>query len=220
MKKLVFLMTLIVGILVTQIYTADTTFAKSKDDSSLKKIAIVIVSDDPTYRTKYFAKRAVKDLSKDNSKNKFKFIPDGLRKRFESNKNDFILFAGEDVQNKYHEYWFKKGLLQEGTPSKDTLIDFVNYSGYDKVVFLLINKSMMQQTGTIGTQITNPTPSGSSVGTTIYTQTYESSLTMDAFLVDKTKIIQSATTSQVNGDKWSSFKRAIREICPKINPSF
>ena len=220
MKKFVFLMTLIVGILVTQIYTADTTFAKSKGDSSLRKIAIVIVSDDPTYRAKYYAKRAVKDLSKDRTKNGFKFIPDGLRKRFESDKNDFVLVSGEEVQDKYHEYWVSRGYMQEGTPSKDTMINFANYSGYDKVVFLLINKSMMQQTGTIGTQIANPTPGGGSVGTTIYTQTYEASLTMDAFLVDKTKIIQSATTSQVNGDKWSSFKRAIREICPKINPSF
>ena len=219
MKKVTFLIVLIIGVIISQIPFANVTFAKSKYTYK-SKIAIVVVSPDATFKTKSYTNQARKDFEKDKSKNKFKFIPDSVRGRFEKNKNDFVLIAGEEVQNKYHKYWFDKGFLQENLPSKETLIEFVQYSGYDKVIFLLVNNPIVTQTGTVGTNITIPNPNGGvTTGTTYYSNTYEAALTMDAFLVDRDKIITTANSSQVRGDKWSAFKKCVRSVCSSIYPS-
>ncbi|MBR2179150.1 MAG: hypothetical protein IJ862_01985 [Selenomonadaceae bacterium] len=215
MKKLTCLVALLIGIIITQIPFSNITFAKSKNTNKAK-IAIVVVSPDATFKTKGYTNQARKDFAKDKSKNKFKFIPDSVRGRFERNKNDFELLAGSEIQNKYHKYWFDKGFLQEGLPSKETLVEFVQYSGYDKVIFLLVNNPIVTQTGTVGTNIATPTPNGGSTGSVFYTNTYEAALTMDAFLVDKDKIITTANASEVKGDKWSAFKKCVRSICSEI----
>ena len=45
---------------------------------------------------------------------------------------------GSDVQTKYQEYWLEKGELDEQRPNKQDLLDFVDYSGYDKVLYLIL----------------------------------------------------------------------------------
>ena len=219
MKKLTFLIALIIGVLITQMAVTNVTFAKSNKNIQKPKVAILIVSADAAFKTKACTNRARKDFMKDKSKNKFKFIPDSVRKRFEHNKNDFDLIAGEEVQSKYHNYWYERGYLQERMPSKGDLVDFVRYSGYDKVIYLIVNNPTVTQTGTVGTNIVTPNPNGGATGTVVYTNTYEAALSMDAFLVDRNNIIKTANTSQVNGDKYTAFKRAVRSVCSSIYPS-
>lgn len=48
---------------------------------------------------------------------------------------EFIVGSG--MQTKYQEYWFNKGELEEGKLTKDVIYDFADFSGYDKLLYLV-----------------------------------------------------------------------------------
>lgn len=119
MKKL-FITIMAICLLMT---TAIVSEAASLTNTVSNQIAVVIVGS-ADYKTKEFL-----NLTKDY----FKPI----------DKSSVItVLSGKDVQNKYQKYWFDKGLIDEGTPTKEDFVEFVNYSGYNKVIYLVIKDSV------------------------------------------------------------------------------
>ena len=135
---------------------------------------------------------------KDKSTMKF------IKKYFvDENKNKNLTFLyGDEVQSKYHDYWFDtKGSVDEGVPTKEDFLAFVSYSGYDKVIFLKVEAVFHNE----GTLIT-PGPYG--VGVPL---TYKK-ITINGFLVDKDKVVKTASTTQ---DK---FYKCFKEMGKVFNP--
>ena len=117
MKKLVFLMTLIVGIILSQNLMTNVTFAAA---ISNQEIPVIIISEDSDFKAKRYTDMINSTLAK-------------------SNKNITILYS-EDYQNKYANYWADKNLdtLEEPMPTKTDLINFVSYGNYNKVIYLIV----------------------------------------------------------------------------------
>lgn len=175
--------------------------AKNSNSAASSKVAVVIVAD-PDFKTK----------------KTFKHIDDFFGK--DSAKNHISLSYGEEVQSKYMEYWFDKGELEEGKPTKDDLTQFVDFSGYDKVIFLIVKDVSVNQNsgGAIATNVG---------GTAIINSTawLRASVTVNAFLVDKDKIIKMTSATKISDDmnqvvyaKQYAFKPCIREISKVFNP--
>ncbi len=49
---------------------------------------------------------------------------------------------GTHIQIKYQEYWFNKGELEEGEATPQVLFEFRKFSGYDKCLYLVTEKSI------------------------------------------------------------------------------
>ena len=49
---------------------------------------------------------------------------------------------GTHIQTKYQAYWFEKGALEEGKATPQVLFEFRKYSGYDKCLYLVTEKSI------------------------------------------------------------------------------
>lgn len=49
---------------------------------------------------------------------------------------------GTHIQTKYQEYWFNKGELEEGKATPQVLFEFRKFSGYDKCLYLVTEKSI------------------------------------------------------------------------------
>ena len=118
------------------------------------------------------------------------------------------LAVGNDVQTVYQSYWLDKGLLEEGTPTKDDFIAFANYAGYKNVLYLKISDPVVDVHNRKGKQKTRV------------------SITMNAYLVDKTHFIQNATsTHEEDSDhselraKSGAFKQCVRDVSEVINPA-
>lgn len=116
--------------------------------------------------------------------------------------------AGKDIQNKYQKYWFDKGLIEEGTPTKEDFIAFARYAGYNNVIYLVIKDSVLEQHGR------KKGKDRSRV-----------SLTVNAFLVDGTHIIESTSATNEEDSKTSelrakrgAFKECVKEISQVFNP--
>ena len=150
------------------------------------QIAVVIVGS-ADYRTKDFTSYA-KDF-------------------FKLSEGNTIAY-GKDIQNKYQKYWFDKGLIEEGTATKEDFIKFVNYSGYKQVIYLVIKDSVLEQHGrTKGKDRSRV------------------SLTVNAFLVDKTHIVESTSSTNEEDSKTSelrakrgAFKECVKEVSQVFNP--
>ena len=159
---------------------------EAASSKSAQQVAVVIVGG-ADYRTKDFTTCA-KDFFKPS---------DGT-----------TVDHGKDVQNKYQKYWFDKGLIDEGTPTKEDFIEFVNYSGYKQVIYLVIKDSVLEQHGrTKGKDRSRV------------------SLTVNAFLVDNTHIVESISTTNEEDSKTSelrakrgAFKQCVKEISKIFNP--
>ena len=50
--------------------------------------------------------------------------------------------SGTKIQTKYQEYWFEKGELEEGKITPQVLFEFRKYSGYDKCLYLITEKTI------------------------------------------------------------------------------
>ena len=153
------------------------------------KIAVVIVGS-ADYKTKEFIK---------STKNIFK-----------SEDKNIEIVVGKEPQNKYQKYWFNEGLLDEGTPTKEDFVKFVNWSGYKKVVYLVIKDSVLEQHGR------KKGKDRSRV-----------SLTINAFIVDKNHIEESTSATNEEDSKTSelraklgAFKQCNEEISEIFIPLF
>ena len=123
--------------------------------------------------------------------------------------NESKVLVGKDVQSKYQTYWLGKGLLDEGTPTKEDFIEFVNYSGYKKIIYLVIKDSIVD---------THERKKGKARSRV--------SLTINAFLVDKSQIVKVISSTNEEDSKTSelrakrgAFKKCIEEISDEFNPS-
>ena len=198
MKKIVFLMALIVGTVICQFLIQNVTFAAPQN------IAVVVVSADDDFKGKLF----IKDINKNFGKN---------------NANVKIL-SGDDVQSKYQEYWFDKELVEEGTPKKEDLIDFVSYGNYDKVIYLMIKTPDLKHSQSGAVMTGSVAPGGVVTGTAVSLGTFSTSVTVSSFLVDKDKVIKIAnsTNSKVSETAlWTkkyAFQKCVKDISKVLNP--
>ena len=56
-------------------------------------------------------------------------------------ENQNVVF-GTNIQTKYQEYWFEKGEIEEGKITPQVLFEFRKYSGYDKCLYLVTEKTI------------------------------------------------------------------------------
>lgn len=56
-------------------------------------------------------------------------------------ENRNIVF-GTQIQTKYQEYWFEKGELEEGKLTPQVLFEFRKFSGYDKCLYLITERTV------------------------------------------------------------------------------
>ena len=57
---------------------------------------------------------------------------------------------GTKIQTKYQEYWFEKGELEEGKITPQVLFEFRKFSGYDKCLYLITEKTIEKTRQRIG----------------------------------------------------------------------
>ncbi len=127
--------------------------------------------------------------------------------------NPNVVF-GTKIQTKYQEYWFEKGELEEGKITQQVLFEFRKYSGYDKCLYLITEKTVEKTRQRIGW--------GS------YDKT-RASVTIKGFLVgqDATgadKILKMINVTQ-NADsdtsdlraKRGAFEKAMKELAQQFN---
>ena len=174
----------IITMLICMICLAGTVDAKMQSNKS-SEIAVVIVGT-PDYKTNNFIRY---------TQEYFKPL------------NNLKIATGNEVQSKYQTYWLDKGSLDEGTPTKDDFIAFVNYSGYNKVIYLVIKDPVVD------------------VHDRKSKQRSRASVTVNAFLVDKTQIAKvSSSTNEEDSNtselraKRGAFKQCVRDISEVLNP--
>ena len=153
---------------------------------SNQQVAVVIVGG-ADYRTKDFTSYA-KDFFKPS---------EGI-----------TIAYGKDVQNQYQKYWFGKGLIEEGTPTKEDFIAFANQSGYKQVIYLVIKDSVLEQHGRKKGKDRS-----------------RISLSVNAFIVDRNNILESTSSTNDEDSKTSelrarrgAFKQCVKEISEEFNP--
>ena len=184
MRKL-FLATLMALCLISTAITAEAASLTSEVNN---KIAVIIVGS-ADYKTKDFT-NITKDLFKVDDKNKPQII------------------TGKEVQNKYQKYWFAKGLLDEGEPTREDFVNFVDYASYKKVIYLVIKDSVLEQHGRKKGKDRS-----------------RISLTINAFLVNRNQIEASTSSTNEEDSKTSelrakrgAFKQCVKEISEEFNP--
>lgn len=72
----------------------------------------------------------------------FNYAKDALMPK---DKARYNVQSGNDVQSLYQSYWLDKGFINEQTPQKEDLLEFVSYSQFDKVVYIFITDSKVDQ---------------------------------------------------------------------------
>lgn len=124
----------------------------------------------------------------------------------------YRISAGNELQSKYLDYWIDQGFLEEQTPKKNDLLNFVTYGQYDKVIFLMVKDPVTEkhsrQAGIFGT----------------VTQA-RTSVQINAFLCDNTQIIKTYTAIKEDDSEWSdlrakrgAFEKCIKDIAKEIKP--
>lgn len=125
---------------------------------------------------------------------------------------DYDFESGETAQNMYMDYWLNQGELEEGKLNKAVMLDIAKTSGYDKVLFLVINSSVVEKNKT-------------EIGTWMGYEYTRANIEVKALLVDSEKIIKSASkveedtssTSELRA-KRGAFKQCIKSITEDIEP--
>ncbi len=161
--------------------------AEAAERNTGKQIAAVIVGS-ADYKTKDFTK-AITEI----------FKPTSGRE----------IVAGNKIQNQYQKYWFEKGLIEEGTPTKEDFIAFARSSGYAGIVYLVIKDSVVD---------THGRKKGKDRSRV--------SLTINAFYVTQAGIQKFTSITEEEDSKTSelrarrgAFKKCLEAIFPEINPA-
>jgi len=135
----------------------------------------------------------------------FKSLDDTFNAEAKSKK----VISGTEIQSLYQTYWLDKGYLEEQKLTKQDLNDFVKYSGYDKVLFLIVNSPVMEKTK----------QGSGGWGAWIQTERTRASISVKVFLANETSIIKAAdvakeddsVTSELRA-KRGAFEKCIKEI--------
>ncbi len=93
--------------------------------------------------------------------------------------------SGQVVQTNYMRYWLNQGLLTEGEPTVEHLIKFVGTTDYDKIIFVM--------------PVTSPSY-------------ISNGLSLNAFLVDREKIIISCITSTEYNRNPEAFEKLLLQV--------
>jgi len=108
---------------------------------------------------------------------------------------------GDEMQSKYQKFLLENDLLDENFPRKQYLFDFTAQSGCEKILFLVVTSTADHQN--------NPKSK----------QKNRFSVQVVAYLCDKYKVLDSATSAQQNDSNTSdlrarrgSFKKCMSEI--------
>lgn len=134
-----------------------------------------------------------------------KYVDDAFNEEGKSKK----VVVGTDIQSKYQSYWFDKGFLEEQKLGKQDLFDFVKYSGYNKVLFLIVSTPVMEKT---------KQGYGSWHGWS-QTERTRASITIKTFLVNETDVVKAldvtkeddSVTSELRA-KRGAFQKCMSEI--------
>lgn len=137
----------------------------------------------------------------------FKYVSESLKN---NDDNRYTIETGTVVQTKYQNYWFDKGFLDEQILTKPDLNAFVQYSGYNKVLFLIVSNPVLEKT---------KIPAG-------WFATVEqtrASIEIKAFFADDISIIKAINVSKEDDSQTSelrakrgAFQKGIKEIATEL----
>lgn len=123
--------------------------------------------------------------------------------------------SGNVMQTKYQDYWLDNGFLEEQQPSPQAFVDFVNYSGYDKVLFIVMKDPVVDKNTVSGW-----------LGRTIQTRT-RATVETKGFLVDKERIVKHFTSTNEDDSRASdlrakrgAYKKGIVAVVKELSPAF
>ncbi|WP_196599806.1 hypothetical protein [Pectinatus frisingensis] len=144
----------------------------------------------------------------------FDAITDTLTPTSDEEKK-YTIETGVNAQTKYQNYWDGKGFLDEQPLTKDVVFDFAKYSGYDKVLYIVIEKPVLEKNQQGGGFLF-------SWGTTTVTR---ADIEVKAYLTDGKTIIKSVDVSKEDNSavselraKRSAFKKDMIEVATNIKP--
>ena len=114
--------------------------------------------------------------------------------------------CGNEIQKRYQVFMMDRYDVGENKPKKNDMVDFVAWSGYDKVLFVMLDENIDTQ----------------SHGN--HSQKNRSTIQMDAYLVGTENIISLSTTSQDFVSKASNlrarrgaFEKCLKAIATDMN---
>ena len=128
---------------------------------------------------------------------------------FQSDRSKLLkIHVGADEQANYQAFWFNKGFLDEPMPTTNDLMEYVNSSKYDEILFIYAKepKNRIYRAGLYGTG-----------------QMCETTVELKGYLVGKNRLIASYVST--NKDKalndesracFNAFKKSIKEIHTKF----
>lgn len=128
----------------------------------------------------------------------------------------YIIETGTPAQTKYQNYWTDKDFLDEQPLTKTVVLDFAKYSGYDKVLYIVINEPVMEKTtqgngawGYWGTSTNN-----------------RASIEVKAYLTDGETILKTVNVAKEDDSaasplraKRGAFKKDMKEVALQIKDS-
>jgi len=135
----------------------------------------------------------------------FKYVDEAFNTEEKKKK----VVSGTEIQSLYQTYWLDKGFLEEQKLTKQDLNDFVKYSGYKKVLYLIVSSPVVEKTNE---------GHGGWDGW-VQTERTRASITIKTFLVNETDIIKAvdvtkeddSVTSELRA-KRGAFEKCIKEI--------
>ncbi len=135
----------------------------------------------------------------------FKYVDEAFNTEEKKKK----VVSGTEIQSLYQTYWLDKGFLEEQKLTKQDLNDFVKYSGYKKVLYLIVSSPVVEKT---------KEGYGGWDGW-VQTERTRASITIKTFLVNETDIIKAvdvtkeddSVTSELRA-KRGAFEKCIKEI--------
>ena len=124
----------------------------------------------------------------------------------------YTLKSGNDIQNLYQTYWFDKGFIEEQSPQKENLLDFVSYSQFDKVVYILITDAKVDHHYDGTWDLWD-------------FQTFRASVDFKVFVCDKDNVLKLVSITKEGESRTSAlrarraaFRTAMTEIADTIIP--
>lgn len=179
----------------TLFFTNHTTAEASfKDRLYAPKVCALIVGD-ADVKSKDFMERLDENLNRDLDEDKSKRVE-----------------CDTKIQSLYQNYWLDKGELEEGKLTKADLLEFVKYSGYDRVLYLIVSDPIVEKTK-------------QSRGLFVKVENTRASIEVKGFLADKEKVLKIMSVTKNNSSETSelrakrgAFTKCIKELCEEMRP--
>lgn len=197
MKKLILLTVLIFSLFSTAAFAAENSAAPANGvlHRSLETIGVVVIGGADVKTPDFF--NAIAEA----------FSPTAQ----EAQK--YTIETGTPAQTKYQNYWSDKNFLDEQPLTKDVAVDFVKYSGYDKVLYIMISQPVME----------NTLHGGGFWGYWDTTTHNRASIEVKAYLSDGNTILKSVNVTKEDDSaasqlraKRGAFKKSIKEIAAQV----